>query len=309
MKSLKFNSIILMSLMILLCLPSFLFAKAEEKLEQVYPLNRAGKVYLENVSGDIVIKSWKKNEVKILARKVARKDGDLDNVTIDINQTDGYIRIITRYEKFAGMFKSENVSVHYDLTIPDEAHLRVKTVSGSVEALNIGGPVDIETVSGKIDIVRAEKGVKCKSISGSLYLEDITGDTYVKSTSGKISIEGVKGSVEANNVSGSVTLNSVSMAEEIMVESISGSIKVQGELSPGGIYEFKTISGGTKIDLPPESDFEFHMTTMSGSLRFDPDDFIVKVLNNPARNKVQGIVGEGSATLKTSSLSGGITIK
>lgn len=309
MKSLKLNICSLLFTAILLCIPSFLFAGAEERIEELYPLDKDGKVYLENVSGNVIVKSWSKNEVKILARKVAKKDGSLDKVTVDINRTDSNIRIITRYEKFAGLFNSENVSVHYDLIIPDKAQIRVKSVSGDVEALNIGGHVDIETVSGKIDVVEAGRGVKCKSISGSVYLEEITGDANLSSSSGTIRVEGIKGSVEANTVSGYIDLKEVSHAEGIDAESISGSIKMQGELSPFGDYEFKTISGGIMLYLPPKSDFEFHINTMSGNIQFDAKNFVVKLLNNPARNKMQGIIGEGGASLKISSLSGGITIK
>ena len=309
MKSIKLNVFILLFAAALLCIPSILLAKTEEKIEQVYSLNRDGKVYLENVSGNIVIKSWGKNEVKILARKVAKNEESLDKVTVDINQTDDNIRIITKYEKTWGFLQSVDASVDYDLFIPDRAHLRVKSVSGGIEALNIGGPVDVETVSGKIDIVKAGTGVKCRSISGSLYLQDITGDTSLKSTSGKITVEGVKGSVEANSVSGSVNINGVSTAEEIDVESISGSIKLEGKLSPGGIYEFKTISGSIRLDLPPESDFELQANTMSGNLRLDGDNFEVKSLDILTNKKIQCVVGKGGASLKVSSLSGGITIK
>ena len=95
MKSLKFNSYILLFTTILLCIPSLLLGKTEEKIEEAYPFDRDGKVYLENISGDIVVKGWEKNEVKILARKVAENKESLDKATVKINQSNGNIRIIT----------------------------------------------------------------------------------------------------------------------------------------------------------------------------------------------------------------------
>lgn len=306
MKSLKLNSYVLLITVMLLCIPSFLYARAEERIEEAHPLDRDGKVYLENVSGDIIVKTWEKNEVKILARKVAKNEESLDKVFFDVNQTNNNIRIKTRHKKTWGLFKSVNASIHYDLLIPDKAQLRVKSVSGSVEALNIGGSVDIETVSGRIELVEAGRGAKCKSISGALHLEEITGDTSVSSTSGKIRVDGVKGSVEAHSISGSVVLQEISLAEEIKAETISGRIKMQGELSPGGNYEFKTISGGIRLDLPSKSDFELEANTTSGAVRCD---FELKVSGKISRKKIQGVVGEGGSSLKISSLSGGITIE
>ncbi|MFC1839252.1 DUF4097 domain-containing protein [Thermodesulfobacteriota bacterium] len=305
MKFLKFNVFILLFTSILLCIPSFLFARAEERIEEAHPLDRDGKVYLENISGNIVVKSWEKNEVKILARKVAKNEESLDKISFDVNQTNNNIRIKTRYKKTWGLFKSVNASVHYDLLIPDKAQLRVKSVSGSVEALNIGGSVDIETVSGRIELVEAGKGAKCKSISGSVYVEEITGNAVLNSTSGKVHAESVKGSVEAHSVSGSIVLREISLAEEIKAESISGSIKMLGELSPGGNYEFKTISGGIRLDLPSKSDFELEANTMSGTVRCN---FELKVSGKISRKKIQGVAGKGGSSLKISSLSGGITI-
>lgn len=305
MKFLKFNSCILLSIVVLLCAPSFLFASAEEKIEEVYSLDRDGKVYLDNVSGNIVVKSWKKKEIKILARKVSEKEESLDKVNIEINQTNGNIRINTKYENTWGLSKSANVSVHYDLLVPDRAQIRLKSVSGDIEAFNIGGPVDLETVSGKINLAEAGMGAKCKSVSGSVYAEKITGDTELNSTSGKVHAKDIKGSVEAHSVSGSVVLEMVSKAEEIEAESISGNIKMQGELSPGGNYEFKTISGGVRLELPSKSNFELEASTMSGSLHCD---FDIEISGKMLRKKMEGVAGKGGAILKISTLSGGIKI-
>lgn len=305
MKFLKFNSCILLSILVLLCTPSFLFANAEEKIEEVYQLDRDGKVYLENVSGDIVVKSWKKNEIKILARKVAKKEESLDKVTVEIKQTNGNIRINTKYKNTWGLSKSVNASVHYDLLIPDRAQIRVKSVSGDIEAYIIGGPVDLETVSGKIELAGAGMGAECTSVSGSVYAEEITGDTKLNSTSGKVQAKGIKGSVEVISVSGSVVLEKISDAEEIEVRSVSGSIKMQGELSPGGNYEFKAISGGVRLDLPSKSNFELEASTMSGSMSCD---FDIKVSGEISRKKMEGVAGKGGARLKISTLSGGIKV-
>lgn len=305
MKFLKFNIFILLFLTILFCIPSALFAESEEKIEKTYPLDRDGKVYIENISGDIVVKSWGKNEIKILARKIAKNKQSLDKATIDINQTSRNIRIITRHQKSTGRSQSTNVSVFYDIFIPDRAQIRVKSISGGINAWEIGGPIDFETVSGRIEIVAAKRGVKCKTISGNIYLDSIIGDADLKSTSGKILVEDIKGSVEASTVSGRIELEEVSNAEEIEVESISGNIETQGELSSGGIYEFHTISGRIRLDLPPASDFELQTKTISGNIRCGFE------LNNSGkieRNKKQGVVGKGRSSLKIFSLSGDIII-
>ena len=305
MKFIKLNIFISLILMILFFSPSFLFAEVEEKTENTYQLDRDGKVYVENVSGDIIVKSWQKNEIKILARKTARDKNLFDKVHIDINRTDSNIRIITRYDKFLGMFQSADVSVYYDIFIPDRAQLRIKSVSGNVEAREIGGPVEAETITGKIDIVSAGQGVKCKSISGLINLDGITGDASLKTTSGKIKADGIKGSIDANSVSGDIGIKGFSLADSIEMETIKGNMGLQGELSPGGIYEFRTISGRIRLTLATDSNFELRTNTVSGEMHcaFKLNDYAVYT-----RNRVQGVVGKGGSSLDLSSVSGDILI-
>ena len=305
MKSIKFNVFISLILLILFCSPSFLLAEVEEKTQNTYQLDRDGKVYVENVSGDIIVKSWQKNEVKILARKAALDKNLFDKVHIDINRTDSNIRIITRYDKPAGMYQSADVSVYYDIFIPDRAQLRTKSVSGNIEAREIGGPVEAETISGKIDIVSAGQGVKCKSISGIIHLDGITGGAGLKTTSGNITADGIKGSIDANSVSGDIDIKEFSRADGIEMETIKGNMGLQGELSPGGIYELKTISGRIRLTLAPDSSFELQTNTVSGEMHcaFKLNDYAVYT-----RNRVQGVAGKGDASLNLSSLSGDILI-
>lgn len=301
MKIFKLNYFLFLTI---LCISSLTYA-SEEKLDKVYPLNRDGKVYVENISGDITVKSWDKNEIRIIARKTAPDKEMLDKVTVDINQTDSNIRIITRRNKLGNMSGSSNVSVYYDLIIPDRAQLRVKTVSGRVQAWEIGGQVDIETVSGRIEGIEAGQGVRCKTISGSIHLEDITGSTSLKTTSGKITVDGLQGSVEANTVSGDIEIKEFSLAEEIEMETINGSMEALGKIIPGGIYEFHTVSGRIRLILAPESDFEMETDTISGDIRCD---FKLKAYSVFTRNRLQGVVGNGGASLKISSVSGDILV-
>ena len=302
MKFLKFNILVLV---ILLFIPSVLFAESEEKIEKTFTFDRDGKVYVENVSGDIVVKSWQKNEIKILARKIAQEKSLLDEVTIDINQTDGNIRIITKYDEPLYLSQSTDVSVFYDLFIPDKAQLRVKSMSGTVQAWEIGGRTDIETVSGRAEIVKAGKGVKCKTISGEINLEEIIGSVSLTSTSGEIIIDGLKGSIEANTVSGDIVVKESSLGDEVEMETIKGNMEVQGELTPGGIYEFNSISGRIKLVLPPASEFELQTNTINGDIQCS---FELSAYTVYTRNKLQGVVGKGGSSLKVSSVSGDILI-
>jgi DUF4097 and DUF4098 domain-containing protein YvlB len=270
----------------LLCIPSLRFAEADDKIERTITLDRNGKVYLEVKSGDIAVNSWDKNEIKIIAHK---------NADIDINHTEENIRIVVNRPQLS----------HFELFIPDKAQLRVETATGKVKVREIGGFVDIRTASGDIEVVTAKNGVKCKTVSGDIHIEKITGNADLKTTSGKITVEDIKGSVKADTVSGNIEIEAFSRAEEMEIESISGNIKLHGELSPGSIYEINSHSGNIGISIPSDSNFELRVETFSGSIHCD---FEIKISGKIDHKKVQGIVGKGGTSLILSSFSGNIHI-
>ena len=323
MKPSKIYSLLLIIVIILLCMPSPLLARAKETFEETHPLNRDGKVYLKNVSGDIVVNSWDKNEIKIHAIKTARRKKALDNVLIDITRTNDNIRIVAQDERTFKKFRSSRVTIDYELYIPDNVHFKAETTSGDVEIGDIGGFLELKTVSGDISITTVKDGVKCKTVSGDIYMIKINGNVDIKTTSGDIEIEAIKGSVEAETVSGDIKIGAIkgsveaetvsgdidlegfSQAKEIEIETISGYIAIQGFLSPDGTYYLDSHSGKIKVAIPSDSVFELQTKTFSGEIECD---FELKVSGKIDRKKIQGVVGKGGANLNLSTFSGNIQI-
>ena len=96
-----------------------------------------------------------------------------------------------------------------------------------------------------------------------------------------------------------------SQAEGIHAESVSGSINLQGELSPAGDCELESISGGISLALLSGSEFELKTETTSGHIDCD---FDVLISGKIDRHKLNGVVGKGGSRLSISTISGGIRI-
>ena len=324
----------------MLCVPSLNYASAKDIFEKSYSMDRDGRVYLQNVSGDIVVKGWGKDQVRIKAIHAGGPKKDLAEV-VHITQTNGNIRITTRSDDSFSLFRPGRVSVYYELLVPDSTHLKVETASGNAEIHDFSGSLESRTVSGDIKITAARSSVKCKTVSGDIYLEKIMGDTEVKTTSGEVKIQDLKGSFEgesvsgdmdlkkimgnadlkttsgevmvqdlkgsfeAESVSGDIDVKSFSQAEEIEIETVSGDISVEGILVPNGSYSLVSHSGTVTLVVPSESDFELQIKTTSGDIDRDFD------LKGYARSRLhlfQGIVGKGGSTLSISTFSGDIHI-
>lgn len=339
MKSKKLYLSILTFTLMMLWLPSPVFADAEDKIIKSYGLARDGRVTLQNTSGDIEIKSSKNDQVKITARHASGSKHDLNDV-VHISQTSGEIRIDTRSGKTLGIFRSKT-SVRYELLIPDSTYVKIKTTSGNVDVKGIGGGLEVETVSGDIKIISVKKGVRSKTISGDMYLKDISGNTDIKTTSGNIrtydlkgileaesvsgdmdlknidgnvdlkttsgdiSISGIKGSIEAESVSGDIDQTSHCEINEIEMETISGNISAQGIFVPNGSYTLGSHSGNINIAIPSESNVDLQASTSTGDIdcEFELNGYV-----HMDNKQLRGTVGTGGANLSVSTFTGDIHI-
>ena len=288
--------------------------KYEEKFEKTVPLAKDGKVFLGNVSGDIEVKTWQEEQVKIDALKIAeasslsRAQEDSKKVTIEVNQEGNVLRIETKYPDHKGIWghDSLDVSVYYKVWIPDKATLEIKSVSGDVMAEGAGALVGVNVVSGDVVVRGAGQGADCKTVSGELTLEGIAGEVDLKSVSGTITINRISGSVAAETVSGDIEIREASDAKSLKLKTLSGDIIYQGKVNPNGRYTLKSHSGDINLVLPSDSAFEFEAETFSGDIK---SDFELVVSGKISPQEVRGVVNKGGAFISVSTFSGDVNLK
>lgn len=286
--------------------------RVEEKFNRTEALARDGRVSIQNVSGTIEVRSWDKAQVQIDAVKVskssseARAKENLSLVTIEIVNEGGYLRIETKYPESRHFGRNINVYVNYVLTIPDQASLRVKNVSGDIDVRKIGGDLDVDDVSGDVIIEGAGRSVDGKTVSGDIHLTGAVGAVNLKAVSGSITASAVKGSVEAESVSGDIDLRDVREAASVRAKTISGGIDCETDILPSGRYSFDALSGGIRLTLPASAAFEIDAETFSGHIN---TDFPVTVSGKISPKSLHGTVGAGGATLRVKSFSGTVEIR
>lgn len=128
------------------------------------------------------------------------------------------------------------------------------------------------------------------SVSGDIEVSHTKGELHVNSVSGDVEIKGVAGAVNANSVSGDV---------EVEIQSLEGT-------DGAGNMEFNSVSGDVEVRLPGNLEADVKMSTMSGDLK---TDFPIEVeeKRGPGR-RASGRLGNGSRSLKLSSVSGDINL-
>lgn len=309
-----FWSILLVSSLIV-CLgvnPALAFSKEkyEEKFEKTVSLDQAGKVRLKNIAGNIEIKTWNRNEVKIDALKVSKASSlskaeeNAQKVKIEVNKSGDLLEIETDYPKHSS--NSLNVSVDYNLMIPSRVSIDLNSVSGDVFMEKIGGEVEAEVVSGNIELMGAEKDVDCQTVSGDLRVQDVKGYVFVFTVSGDLRLDRIRGSIEAETVSGDVEMREVSDAEKIKGKTLSGKIVYEGSLRKDGRYDFNSHNGDIHLNMPASSSFELEAKTFSGEIE---SDFEIALSGKVSSKKIRGTVNEGGAELNLDTFSGDLFLK
>jgi len=288
--------------------------KYEEKFTKTVPIPADGKVLVSNVSGDVVVRTWEKNEVKVDALKIStassteRAKERAAEVEINVGKTDGILRIEVDYPSGGHRDHEDSggVSIDFDIMIPAKASIEARSVSGDVTVTAVGGSLQAETVSGDVTVSRAMNGAEAKTVSGDVEVSDVTGAVWAEAVSGNAVLTRIDGSIEVESVSGEIELRDVTGAKTIKAKCLSGDLLYAGRIAKGGRYDFESHSGEIVLRLPADSAFDLDCETFSGEIT---TGFELKVFGKVTPKRLRGVANGGGATLTCQAFSGDIEIE
>ncbi len=198
---------------------------------------------------------------------------------------------------------TRNVSISYELQVPEDTRLRSSTGSGSQSIGDIHGPVDASSGSGSLEIGDVGGEVEASTGSGSIRVESVHGRFRAKAGSGSVEIkQTAPGNVEVETGSGSIQLSGVRGA--LRASTGSGTITVDGV--PTGDWELHASSGDIDLRLNEEVGFDLRARTSSGRIESDPP---VTVTGKLSKRELRGQVRGGGPLLEVSTSSGSIRIQ
>jgi DUF4097 and DUF4098 domain-containing protein YvlB len=287
-------------------------------------LGRDGTFSLENVSGDIEVNGGGGNDVRIDAIKRARHSDPgeakaiLQDLVINVSERGGDVDVRTEYQRYGNRRNRYGyASVDYTVSVPREASVMLKSISGAVKVTNVNGELRAESVSGGVTISAARKIRTLKSISGDVQVADSQSDDLTAgSTSGSVILRNVKTRiVELQSISGDLRLTDVD-ADHAEMRTVSGNVEYTGRLSRNGRYEFQSHSGNVRLIPMSSPNFSIEATTFSGNVRTDfpltlqgsPQSLARDFQGRRQNQSVRGTIGSGGAMITMQSFSGNIVI-
>jgi DUF4097 and DUF4098 domain-containing protein YvlB len=257
-----------------------------DRVEKHFAVQNKPKITVRNSTGRIQVRAWARNEVQVAWTNASGK------TAVETEQAGNRVEIATR---MIGEYASaDDLKTDFEITVPAESELNVRTDSGNVTVESIHGDMTFDTVG------------------ANLQLTDVEGYMVVKTIDGSLLCTRCSGKLEANSISGNMQMIQPAL-DSVRVQTSSGNILFDGSFLSRGIYIMKNFSGTIEVHFSSSDSFDLNANSLKGSVvnqasLFKPDTHGDS--HTPSRwgNSFNGTMNDGHAKVELSSFSGTIKI-
>jgi hypothetical protein len=260
--------------------------------DRTIPVTRGSRLTISNDVGEVVVRSWDRDSVRLQAVHAAK-------TAIDVQTNANVVSVRSRA---AGPSRS----VDYEVSVPSWLPVRV-----SGEALYIGiegvqGEVSAETVRGDIVIRGGAGTVTAKSIQGEIIVENSKGRINASSVNEAIRITGAAGEITAETTNGDIVLSKIE-AKLLDVATVNGDLQLEGSIPRGAQFKFVTHNGDVTMYVPEDLGATFTIRLYHGEFQsYLPTKPVGEIRRG---RRVTYTVGNGGADVEVESFGGAVRLR
>jgi putative adhesin len=269
---------------IVLVVTGLAFGAGEARKDLHFKVGKHPMVSINNPYGPVIIKAGAPREVVVTVI--------LHSDKVELDQSQGRNRIDIVSHLLPGADQNTGI-VEYEVQVPEEANLTVRSDNGRIHAEKLHGDVTMEGSSGAMEV-----------------LDCGDGHVHVKTLNGPVTITNVRnGHVEVVSMGGDVLLTSVT-GPYVSVNSNTGRIQYAGDFGDEGEYEFTSHTGDIEAVAPAYASIDVLARSNQG--RVD-SDFSLEPRHTPflalPGSAYHGTLGKAASSVKLFSFSGRIHLK
>jgi DUF4097 and DUF4098 domain-containing protein YvlB len=264
------------------CLASV--AIAESRKEYRFNVGPNANISVDTQYGAISVRPGVGSQVVVTAISQS------DKTEVDNQQRGNRIEIDSHL--FSGA-DSQTGRVDYELEIPSDATLSLRSSTGPLSAEDLKGDLTFEGTDAAVTVHNVSNGhVHVTTIRGPITLSDVR-----------------NGHVEISSISGTVTMKSVT-GPFVRASCGRGKIFYDGDFGSGGDYKFTTHSGDIEAIVPGNTSADFSAHSILGKVHNDLD-LIPQHYRYPIDQgrSFFGTVGQAASKVVLHSFSGKIRLK
>ncbi len=259
--------------------------------DTTFAVAQGARLRLNNGGGDIVIRAWERNQVRIQANHSRR-------TRVAVEASGAVIEVESRATHGPGNM------VDYQITVPAWMPLDLEGMYAYIDVEGVRGAINAETLEGDITIKGPTAQLKASTTSGKISVEGARGRVELNSTSESIRVADVQGDLFIEGLSGDIILRGV-RAASAEVETLSGNLVYEGVIQDGGRYTFLTHSGNISISIQEGANATIATAVGSGEVGAT---FTLPASERPGRRRQTFRLGSGSASIEAETFSGNVRL-
>lgn len=271
-------------------------------VDTTFAFDARGSVELSQISGDVVVSTWNRDEIRIRAYA--------EHVELETRFSRSRVYVGLDLDRLRDNDEDEIGDSRFEITMPATARLEAKSISGDVQVHGAAGRVRAASVSGDVTVEGGSDEISAASVSGDVQVSGTNGRVDVRTVSGDLTLRDANGDVSATTVSGDLLLQDV-RARIVTAKTVSGEVEFGGPIASDGRYELNSHSGSITLRLPGDARGRLSISTFSGDI--DSDIPVTLGANDrfgPGRGSLEVRLGDGSgATIQVKTFSGDVVIR
>lgn len=262
-----------------------------QQTDTTLPVQPGVRLDVNNFGGEIVVRSWNENRVRVQGTHSSR-------TSVDVTSGPGVMAVKT------GGRRGPAQITDLALTVPRWMALSLSGVYTDVSVEGVAGAISVETVKGDVAVVGASGGLTLRSVEGEVTVRGARGRVDAHSVEGDVRISEAAGDVVAETVDGDIVLERLASAS-VDASTVDGDIYFNGAVRDNGRYRLVTHDGDLTVGLPEQANVVVAVATYDGD--FDAS-FPVQITNK-AKHRFQITLGTGSARLEVETFDGDIQLR
>lgn len=268
-----------------------LVAVSAQEFDTVLAVRRGARLDVNNLAGEIVIRTWDRDQVRVTADESRR-------VRTEVTSSGAVVRVRARARRGHG-------SVDYVITVPNWMDLDLAGTFTDVIVEDAGGQVTVETVQGDVAVTGGGGLVSINSVHGDLLVEGSRGRVFAKSVDGDVTIRSATGEIVAETLNGDIGLDLVT-SNSVQASALNGEIIYRGAIEDGGRYFFGTHNGDLVILIPEAANATVTVRTVHGEFE---SEFPITLTDMRPVNNFTFTLGSGSARVELEAFNGTIELR
>lgn len=267
-------------------------AMAQQQTDTTFAVRPNSRVEVETFGGQINVKAWNRNEIRVQATH-----GRRDVISIDARGNSVSIEAEGRV--------GPATDVTFDLMVPASVSLDLSGVYTEVSVQGVTGDIEVETVQGNISVIGGTR-LQLESVEGNIAVDRARGRVSANTVNRGIRISNTVGDVEAETVNGPIILTGI-QATNVDLATVNGRIVYDGTLRNGGDYAITSHNGGIWVVIPEKVGVSVDVSTFNGNL--DSTLPITFVGDRGSKRRMNFVFGNGGARLDLESFGGDIHLR